>query len=176
MPRPQPEEYAPFFANYISLVPEDDVMPVLSAQLEETLRLFRTISESESLVLHSPYTWTIKQVVGHLTDGERIFGYRALRFARGDSTPLPGFEENDYVRAGEFNRVPFTDLIEAFETVRRSQLFFFRQLPAEAWSRGGLANNGPVTVRASAYIMAGHVRHHTAIVRRRLGAATGSSR
>jgi DinB superfamily len=171
MERPQPDEYAPFYANYIGLVTESDVIAVLAAQLDEVLNVLRQVPEAESLVLHPPYTWTIKEVVGHLIDGERIFGYRALRFARGDSTPLPGFEENDYARAGEFNRIPLSELVAEFEAVRRAQLAFFRHLPNAAWSRGGTANGSPVTVRALAFMMAGHVRHHFAIVQRRLGKA-----
>ena len=169
MQRPKPDEYASFFAHYVSLVSETDILAVLSDQLDEVLSLLRPVTDAESLVLHPPYTWTIKEVVGHLTDGERIFSYRALRFARADSTPLPGFEENEYARAGEFNRIALAELVAEFDVVRRSTLHFFRHLPTSAWSRGGTANGGPVTVRASAYIMAGHVRHHLAILRKRLG-------
>ncbi|MDY3556087.1 DinB family protein [Gemmata sp. JC717] len=171
MQRPEPTEYAPFYGTYITLVPEGDVLAAMESQLTETLAFWRAIPESQGDVCHAPYTWTVKQVLGHLIDGERIFGYRALRFARGDSTPLPGFEENDYAKAGSYERLTVAALVSEFEAVRRSSLWLFRNLPAEAWARSGKANDSPVTVRALAYIVVGHVRHHGSILRKRLGAA-----
>jgi hypothetical protein len=119
-------------------------------------------------VCHPPYTWTIKQVVGHLTDSERVFGYRALRFARGDSTALSGFDENAYAAAARHDRVPLESLAREFENLRRSHIAFFEHLTAEAWLRSGAANNSDVSVRALAYILVGHEWHHVAILRRRL--------
>lgn len=168
MPRPDPSEYAPYYAKYIDLVAEEDVLGALEAQLAETLAVLRPAPESQGNVRHPPYTWTVKEVVGHLTDTERVMGYRALRFARADATPLPGFDEEKYAPAGEFDRIPLRDLVAEFEAVRRSHLYLFRHLPAVAWDRGGKANDNPVTVRALAYIIAGHGRHHTAILRKRL--------
>lgn len=168
MPRPAPGDHAPYYGKYLDLVPEDDIVSVLAAQLDEFLALLRTIREATGDVLHPPYTWTVKEVVGHLNDCERIMGYRALRFARGDATPLPGFEENDYARTGEFGRVRLADLASEFEIIRQSHLWLFRNLPAAAWDRAGEANGNRVTVRALAFILAGHVRHHAAILRRRL--------
>ena len=168
MHRPAPTEYAPYYARYIDLVPEADPIAALEAQLGETLAVLRPAPEAQGSVRHPPYTWTVKEVVGHVTDTERIFGYRALRFARGDTTPLPGFDEGAYAPAGEFDRVPLAGLVGEFETVRRSHVALFRHLPAAAWDRGGEANGVPVTVRALAYMMAGHARHHTAILRKRL--------
>jgi DinB superfamily len=169
VPRPEPTEYAPYYAKYLDLVPEDDILPALEAQLAETLAVLRAAPEGQGDVRHPPYTWTVKEVVGHITDTERVMGYRALRFARGDQTPLPGFDEQIYVPAGQFDRVPLRDLAAEFEAVRRSHLPLFRHLPAAAWARGGKANDNPVTVRALAYIIVGHARHHTAILRKRLG-------
>ena len=168
MPRPAPTEYAPYYAKYLALVPEDDVLPALEAQLGETLAVMRAAPESQGGVRHPPYTWTVKEVVGHLTDTERVMGYRALRFARGDTTPLPGFDEEAYAPAGQFDRLSLAALTAEHEAVRRSHLYLFRHLPGAAWDRGGKANDAPVTVRALAYIMAGHGRHHTAILRKRL--------
>jgi len=168
MPRPAAGDFAPYYAKYIDLLPEDNILGVLTKQLDEFLALMRPVSEETGNVIHPPYTWSVKQVVGHLTDCERVFGYRALRFARGDTTPLPGFEENDYARTGGFDRLRLADLVSEFEAVRRSHLWFFRNLPAEAWDRAGMANNSRVTVRALAYILAGHVRHHGTILRKRL--------
>jgi hypothetical protein len=136
--------------------------------MEDTLALLRRTSEEVANTRHPPYTWSIKEVVGHLTDTERVFGHRALRFARGDQTPLPGFDENNYVRAANFDAQPMAALLDQFEQVRRSHLLFFGHLPEEAWERGGVANNNAVTVRALAYIIAGHERHHAAIVAKRL--------
>jgi hypothetical protein len=168
MHRPLATEHAPYFEKYIALVPEGDVLAVLQGQLTETLAFLRSIPEPEGNRRHPPFTWSIKEVVGHLTDTERIFGYRALRFARGDATPLPGFDENAYVRAAEFDRRALGDLVDEFEALRRSHLCLLRNLPEEAWSRAGRANDNGVSVRALAYIIAGHTRHHMAIVRQRL--------
>src|SRR5262245_997170 len=126
MHRPGPTEYAPYYGNYIALVTEDDVLATLEAQLGELLPLVRSVPEERAGDRHPPYTWSVKEVVGHLTDCERVFGYRALRFARGDATPLPGFDENAYARAAGFDRVPLADLVDEFEALRRSHLGLFR--------------------------------------------------
>jgi DinB superfamily len=168
MHRPSSTEYAPHHNYYLALVPEDDILAAMEAQLAEMLALLRAVPEAQGGQRHPPYTWSVKEVVGHLTDTERIFGYRALRFARGDATPLPGFDENTYVPAAEFDRSPLSGLVSEFEAVRRSHLGLFRSLPDAAWSRSGEANGDPVSVRALAYIIVGHARHHTAILRKRL--------
>jgi hypothetical protein len=170
MPQPNPTEYASYYGKYVSLVPEENVLLAMSAQLEEMLALLGPVPEAVGNVRHPPYTWSVKEVVGHLTDSERVFGYRALRFARGDETPLPGFDENVYARMGEFDRCPLRELVSEFEAVRRSHLSLFRHLPEAAWTRRGVANDEAVTVRALAYIIVGHVRHHGAILRKRLAA------
>src|SRR5262249_19172043 len=148
---------------YVGLVPEDEILPALTGELEATLDLLRAVPEEESLVRHPPYTWSIREVVGHITDSERVFGARALRFARDDATPLPGFDENAYAVAAGSDRIPLADLVAEFEAVRRSHLAFFRHLPAAAWSRRGVANSSEVSVRALAYILLGHERHHIGI-------------
>jgi hypothetical protein len=169
MSRPEPNEHAEYYLRYISLVPDGDIVKTLASQLNATLTLLRGVTEKEGNTRHAPYTWSVKEVVGHLADAERVFGYRALRFARNDNTPLPGFEENDYVRNAHFDACALKGLVDEFEFVRRSSLAFFGNLGEEAWSRGGSANNSPVSVRAIAFIMAGHELHHTAILRKRLG-------
>lgn len=169
MPRPAPTEYAPYYANYISQVPEEDVLAALESQLADMLAVLRGTPESQGDVRHAPFKWSVKEVVGHLADCERVMGYRALRFARSDDTPLPSFDENAYVPAGEFDSRTLADLTDELEAVRRSHLALFRGLPESAWARTGLANNNPVSVRALAYIIVGHSRHHTAILRQRLG-------
>src|SRR5689334_2824348 len=168
MGRPDPSEYAPYYSKYLAHVPEDDILTALGEQMESTLALLRAAPEAKASVRHPPYAWTVKDVVGHLTDCERVFGYRALRIARGDATPLPGFDENAYARAAGADRVPLGDLAAEFEAVRRSHLGLFRRLPVAAWTRLGVANDSPVSVRALAYIMLGHERHHAAILRERL--------
>lgn len=170
MQRPGSTEYAPFYGTYVNLVPEGDVLAALEGQLTDMLALLRAVPEEQGNVRHAPYTWSVKEVVGHLIDGERVFGYRALRFARGDTTPLSGFDENEYARVANFDRLSLGDLVSELETVRRSNLWLFRNLPAEAWARSGEANGNPVSVRALAYILVGHGRHHTAILRKRLSA------
>jgi hypothetical protein len=168
MARPTADEYAPYHAKYLAHVPEDKVVPVLKASLVELLTLLRDVSEEEAGRIHSPYTWTIKQVIGHLTDCERVFGYRALRFARGDTTPLPGFDENVFAQSAVFRDQSLTALTAEFELVRNSHIAFFDNLARDDWDKRGIANNDPVSVRALAFIIAGHHRHHGAIVKQRL--------
>jgi hypothetical protein len=168
MHRPSSTEYAPYYGKYIGLVSEEDIRGALESQLKEMLAFLRAIPETQAEVRHPPYTWSIKEVVGHVTDCERILGYRALRFARGDTTPLPGFDENEYARVAQFDRLPLSDLVSEFEAIRRSHVLLFRGLPDEAWSRRGEANGAALSVRALAYILVGHARHHLTILRQRL--------
>lgn len=169
--RPEASEYAGFFERYVALVPEGDVLPVMAAQLDEMLAFLRSVPEASTSVLHAPYTWTFKEVLGHIADGERVFGYRALRFGRGDATPLAGFDETTFAKAADYNRLTFADVLSEFEAARKSNLWLYRNMPQEAWTRQGEANNAVVSVRALAYIIVGHSRHHTAILRKRLAAA-----
>lgn len=170
MPRPQSTEYGPYWERYIKLVPEDDIVPAMEAQLAETLLFLHSIPESRVLELHPPYTWTIKEVVGHLSDTERIFAYRALRFARGDAAPLSGFDENAYVAAAPFKRIPLSRLVSEFELARRAHVAFFGNLDDAAWQRTGQANGNAMSVRALAYTVVGHLRHHLAILKKRFAA------
>jgi DinB superfamily len=172
MARPDRSEYAAYYEKYVSLVPEEDIVEAMHAEIARTVDFLTGVSDREASVCHPPYTWTAKQVVGHLTDAERIFGYRALRIARGDSTPLPGFDENAYVQTAQFDRHPFADLVAEFQTVRQSQLILFQNLPTTAWSQRGIANGDAVSVRGLAYIIVGHERHHAAILRQRLSRQT----
>lgn len=171
MRRPEPTEYAGFFAGYVSLVPEPDPLPLLAAQLDEVLALLRTVSEADASVLHAPYTWTFKEVIGHVADGERVFGYRALRFARGDATPLPGYDEALFAAHAESNRLPFAEVVADWEAARRANVSLFGTLPDAAWARGGVANGAYLSVRALACIIVGHTRHHLNILKARLGRA-----
>lgn len=166
--RPATSEYGPFFAGYVGLVPETDIVLVLQSQLADVTRFWNTIPESQATAVHAPYTWSVRQVLDHLVDGERIFGYRLLRISRGDTTPLPGFDENFYATASEESATPLTDIIEAFDGLRRANLVLIRNLPESAWDRTGTTGGTPITARALAWILAGHIRHHDAILRRRL--------
>lgn len=169
MRKPEPTEYAGFFANYVNLVTEPDPLPVLAAQLDDALAFLRTVSEVDASVLHAPYTWTFKEVIGHVADGERVFGYRALRFARGDTTPLPGFDEMLFAAHAESNRLPFAEILSDYEAARRANVSLFRSLPDAAWARGGEANGAYLSVRALACVIVGHTRHHLNILKKRLG-------
>jgi hypothetical protein len=166
---PAADEYAPAFDSYIHLVPAGDVLETLAAQLARVEALLRPLSDAEALALHAPYTWTLKQVLGHLTDCERIFGYRALRLARHDATPLPGFDENQFMQFGDFNAWPMSELLEEFAAVRRGHLLLLRHVSPQGWEWRGTVIGHAMTCRALAYVMAGHTEHHLAIVKKRLG-------
>jgi uncharacterized damage-inducible protein DinB len=165
--RPHTSEYAPYYEKYISLVPEGDVVAALGRQLDNTLSLLRGLSEAQADSRYASDKWSIKEVIGHIIDTERIFGHRAFRFARNDQTPLPGFEQNDYVREADFGNRRLGDLAEELEHVRRSNLHLFRSLDDMAWLRRGIANNNEVSVRALAHIIAGHETHHIQIIQTR---------
>jgi uncharacterized damage-inducible protein DinB len=165
--RPGAAEYAPYYEKYVSLVPEGEVVATLSRQLEETISTLRGLTETQADSRYAPDKWSIKELVGHMIDSERIFAYRALRFARNDQTPLPGYEQDDYVRAGNFGGRSMRDLADEFEQARRANLHLFRSLEDEAWLRRGTANDSEVSVRALAYILAGHETHHMQVLRTR---------
>ena len=167
MKRPEPTEYDAFYANYISQVPGSDAVGVLEAQRVQMLQLFAGRSERDGSFRYAPGKWTVKEVLGHITDAERIFTYRALRIGRGDQTPLPTFEQDDFVRNGEFGKRTLTGLVEEFAAVRGASLALFRSFTEEAWPRRGVASQKEVTVRALAFITAGHQIHHRAILEER---------
>jgi hypothetical protein len=164
--RPEPSEYVPFAQSYVALVPGDDAVAVLREQAEKTLALFEGLDEKRaSEWSYAPGKWTVKQVLGHMADTERIFAYRALRIGRGDEAPLPGFEQDDYVRRAESNARPLAQLVEEFRIVRRSTLALIDGLPAEAWSRRGKVIDWVISVRGILFTTAGHELHHYKILR-----------
>lgn len=165
--RPDPTEYAPYYGKYINLVAEGDIVTTLGRQLDDTLALLEGISEAQADSRYAEGKWSIKEVIGHMIDTERIFGYRALRFARNDRTPLSGFEQDDYVSNGGFAGQSLSDLASEFGHVRRASISLLRGLTGEAWDRRGVASDNEVSVRALAYIMAGHELHHLEIIRTR---------
>jgi uncharacterized damage-inducible protein DinB len=162
--RPAKSEFLPYYERYISLVPEGDVLSTLAGQMGETQTLLRGLPASVATYRYAPEKWSVNQLVGHVIDSERLFTNRALRFARNDATPVPGFEQDDYVRNSTFDVYPLAELADELETVRQSTLFFFKHLDEEAWTRRGIANNAEVSVRALAYIIAGHEIHHREIL------------
>jgi len=167
MERPQAGEYAPFYERYISQVQGDDILATLDEQRRQMLLLLSGCSEADGDIRYAEGKWSVKEVIGHICDAERIFLYRALRIARGDATPLSGFDENEYMKSAPFSKLPLQDLIEEFIAVRRASLSLFRALDAEAWTRRGVANQNQVTVRGLAYIVAGHELHHRRILQER---------
>jgi len=165
--RPDTTEYAPFYAGYVAQVPDGDVLGTLTWQLDDTLALLRGLSDAEGEGRYAPGKWSVKEVVGHIADTERIMAYRALRVARGDRTPLPGFDQDDYVRAARADGRPLAALASELESVRRATLTLFRSFDEEALLRRGVANGVEVTPRALAYVIAGHERHHVEILHAR---------
>lgn len=170
--RPKQGEYAEYYAKYVNMVSEGDIVEILRLQGKELADFLRAVNEPQGNIVHPPYAWTIKQVVNHIIDGERIFAYRLLRIARGDKTPLPGFDENEYAKTAKVENVKLSDLAHEFDTVRAATLSLLRNLPSHAWTNTGTANDKSVSVRALAWIMAGHLQHHLAIMRKRLDKTT----
>jgi len=167
--RPRPDESIAYYHHYIDQVAGEDITAQLSAQLREVERLFEPMTDRAALGRYAEGKWSIKEVIGHLIDAERIFGYRLLRIARGDETPLAGFDENAYVPEGHFDERPLTMLLAEFRTVRQSTSALIEGLPAQAWERRGIANGQAISTRALAYIMVGHVTHHLSVLRERYG-------
>lgn len=165
--RPQPDEHLAYFDRYIRLVPEGDVTVTLQRQLAEALTALRALTEAQADARPAPGEWNPKESLGHLTDSERVFAYRALRFARGDAKPLAGFESLDYMRAAAFDQRSWAALVDEFETVRRATLTLFQSLDETAWLRRGVASDNPVSVRALAFIIAGHELEHLTAIRSR---------
>jgi hypothetical protein len=165
--RPSPDEHAPYYGRYINEVPEGDILATLAAQAKETAALLRGLRPDQAGLRYAPGKWSVRELLGHVTDGERVFTYRALSFARADAAELPGFEEDDWARCAGHDRFELGDLVADFEAVRAAALSLFGRLDADAWARTGLANGARVSVRALAWILAGHERHHVSILRER---------
>jgi hypothetical protein len=171
--RPSNAEYAAHFEQYVSLVSEQDILDVLKRQLLEFSRYSQAVAPDHEKFRYAPGKWSIRQVYGHLIDGERVFGYRAFCFGRGEKASLASFEENAYVAESRYDERPLSDLLAEFIVVRQANLHFLSWLSDEGWKRHGTAGDNLVSVRALAYIMAGHVRHHFNILRERYGVLPG---
>jgi uncharacterized damage-inducible protein DinB len=165
MTRPQATEAADYYFKYIDLIPSDDIVSTLDTQMGETLTVLGTISEEQSLHTYAPGKWTIRDVLNHVNDGERVFLGRAFWFARGFDDPLPSFDQDRAAEVAHANDTSWAQLVEEFRNVRLSTISFFSNLAPEAWSRSGVASDNPMTVRAAAYVIAGHVAHHTKVLK-----------
>ncbi len=166
--RPGIDEYAASFADYVARIAEDeDIVTVLVTQLDQVLTRLGRIREVRGDYRYAPEKWSIKEIVGHLCDTERVFAYRALRIGRGDSTPLPSFDDQTYVAEVRAGDRTLADLAAEWGDVRRATIALFRGLPAEAWHRRGTASDQPISVRALAYVIPGHVRHHLQVLEER---------
>ncbi len=169
---PDATEYNPFYQPYVALVTEPDVLDVLERQAAELPALAAAVAPDRERFRYGEGKWSVRQVVGHLIDSERVFGYRAFCIARGDRASFPGFDEGEYVTASQYDDTSLADLAVEFEAVREANLAFLRRLRPAAWATIGTANGKPVSVRALAWIMAGHVRHHQRVLAERYGVAT----
>jgi uncharacterized damage-inducible protein DinB len=165
--RPESSEHVPYYATYIARVPNGDIVRQLTTQIADTNALLGSLSESQAAHRYAEGKWSIREVVGHLCDTERVFTYRAMRFARSDSTPVPGFDENHYVAHGRFDSRTLSNLAGEFRAVRAATIAFFDGLTNDDWPLRGVANGNGITVRALAWIAAGHELHHVHILRTR---------
>ena len=166
-PRPEQSEFAEYYATYVDQVPAGDIREILTAQATDVMPLFEGISEEQSTHRYAPDKWTLRQVLSHINDTERVFTFRAMWFARGIDTPMPSFDQNVAIAGAAADDRRWVSHLEEFKAIRSATLALFGELPEEAWSRQGVASGHAVTVRALAFITAGHVAHHARIVRER---------
>ena len=169
--RPAEHEYAPYFARYIALVPETDILSVLEHQIADIESAAGAVAAEQEQFRYGPDKWSIRQVFGHMTDAERVFGYRSFCISRGEQAPLPAFDENAYVERSAYHGCALSELVRELVLTRQANLVFLFRLTDDEWMQTGTASNKTVSVRAIAYVMAGHVRHHTDILRTRYGIA-----
>lgn len=166
--RPEPNEFATdYYSTYTDLVPGDNALEAIETQLEETLSFLGNVSEEQSLHRYAPDKWSLRELLNHVNDAERVFLFRALWFARGFPDPLPSFDQEISVAGAGADQVSWARHVEEFRSIRLGTIDFFRNLPAEGWMRSGIASNNPFTVRALAYIIAGHLTHHLNVIRER---------
>ncbi|GGE45865.1 hypothetical protein GCM10011391_25900 [Pullulanibacillus camelliae] len=169
--RPREDEYNSFYRRYIDLVPDDFNNTILEEQVNTTIALVKELTEEQALFRYEPEKWTIKEVIGHMTDTERIMAYRLLSVARGEKVELPGFDQDDYVKKADFNERALSELLDDLKVVRASTLRLIKGIDnaPDVWLRTGTANGSPLTVCAIAYIIAGHERHHQQLLQERYG-------
>jgi len=165
--RPAETEYAEYYGRYVGKIEGTDAVTVLEDQLRSTLPLLLQIDESAGDFKYEPGKWSIKELIGHIIDAERVFAYRALVFARNDQTSLPGFDQDRWAQHANYASLPLAEIIAEFEAVRRSTMFLFRHLDAAAWTRTGMANGKTMTTRSAAFVIAGHLQHHLEVLKSR---------
>jgi hypothetical protein len=166
--RPQTTEYAPYFGTYIKLVPEEgSLIGILESQLADTLSLLEPVSEEQALFRYGEGKWSIKEVLGHVIDNERVWTYRLLRIVRGDALAFPGYEQDQFVREARFDRITFRDLLDEFAYLRRSTILLLKGLPEDVWLRHGELYGNQLTARAAACVIAGHELHHCNVLKER---------
>jgi hypothetical protein len=165
--RPASTEFAPYYGKYIEQVPEGDLFQLMADQSAALTDLLKDVDEAQAGYRYEPGKWSLKEVLGHVCDTERIFVYRALRISRSDQTPMPGMDQNLFVEGGNFDERTLVDLLEEFQAIRQSTLLFFKSLSSEMWDRTGTASDCPFTVRALGYITVGHELHHRKIIQER---------
>lgn len=169
--QPAADEYHEFYGGYVKRVPAGNILEIMASQINDTLGLLSRLTEAQTGYKPGPAEWSVKEVVGHMIDTERIFAYRALRFSRNDKTAIPGFDQDEYVKGTTFDTYPIADLIEEFKLVRQTSLLLFKPLTPEMWTRRGTASGWEMSVRALAYCIAGHERHHLESLRTSYGLA-----
>jgi DinB family protein len=169
MTRPTASDYAPAHAGYVALVEEEDILSAMEQQSSAMQKFLASLDETRAGHRYAEGKWSVKEVIGHIADAERVIGYRALAIARGEQQPLPGFDEKAYVANASFDDWKLGDLAEQYALARRANIVFFKNLRAEAWERRGTANQAPVSVRGLAYVIVGHERHHLQVLRERYG-------
>lgn len=174
MHRPFETEYAPAFQGYVAHVTEDEIMPAMRSQIDELDLLLDRVTPDHETYAYAEGKWSIREIVGHLIDGERVFGYRALCIARGETQNLPGFDQDQYMPNSPYASIALEDLLSEFRLVRLSNIAMLRNLDEPAWSQMGTANGAPVSVLALAFIMVGHARHHMGVLRERYQVAAAN--
>lgn len=174
MHRPVESEYAPYYQVYIAHVTEEEIVPVLRSQLDDLDLLLGKVAPERETYRYAEGKWSIREIAGHLIDGERVFGYRAFCIARGETQNLPGFDQNDYMLTAPYDGIELEDLLAEFRLVRLANIAMLRSLDGESWNRTGTANDNQITVRALAFIMAGHVRHHIGVLREQYQVGSGN--
>jgi hypothetical protein len=163
--RPSPNEYSAQQSRYVDLVQEEDIVAALEKQSRTTAAMLSRLSDAEASFRYAPDKWSVKGIIGHVGDSERVFAYRALAISRGEAASLPGYDENEYARAANFDTRTLFDLVDEYVAIRKATVALFRGLSDEAWDRRGVANGNPITVRGQAYVALGHERHHLNVLR-----------
>ena len=167
MKRPEKGDYPEYFETYFQNIKDENPIELMVSQKKELLNLLSTTNENEANYSYTDGKWSIKEVLGHLIDSERVFCYRAVAIARGETQPLPGFEQDDYVNGGNFNSRELTDLIDEYQKIRDASIPLFKSFDETDYNKRGIANNNPLTVRAVLFLIPGHEKHHINILKER---------